>query len=148
MPLLEPPPESSSEFLSHRPDHIGAGRRGEAAALEYLLAPALLDRDRNYRFGRGELDLVMTAPTGEIVFVEVKTSRSGHAGDPLEWVHARKQRQIQRIAQGYSLVRDLGDRPMRFDVVGVEWDPKTPDDVKIRHVPNAFLPETRWYYRG
>jgi putative endonuclease len=148
MPLLEPPPESSSEFLEHRPDHIGAGRRGEAAALEYLVKRGYTLRDRNYRFGRGELDLVMVAPTGEIVFIEVKTSRGERAGDPLEWVHGRKQHQIQRIAQGYALVKELGDRPMRFDVVAVEWNPQTPDDVRIRHVPKAFMPEMRGYYRG
>ena len=147
MPLLEPPPDNSVEFLAERPDHIGAGRRGEAAALEYLLRLGYTLRDRNYRFGRGELDLVMKSPSGELVFVEVKTSRSDRAGDPLEWVHGRKQLQIQRIAQGYCLAKGIPDGPMRFDVIAVEWDPQTPEDVRIRHVPNAFMPAGRWYFR-
>jgi putative endonuclease len=148
MPLLEPPPDFSSEFLRERPDHIGAGRRGEASALEYLVQKGYTLRDRNYRFGRGELDLVMESPEGDLVFIEVKSSRGAHAGDPLAWVHGRKQRQIQRIAQGYCIVKGIGERSMRFDVVSVQWDPKTPDDVSIRHIPHAFIPEGRWYYRG
>ena len=69
MPLLEPPPDHSPEFLSHRPDHIGAGRHGEAIALEYLVQQGFRLRDRNYRFGRGELDLILESPQGELVFV-------------------------------------------------------------------------------
>jgi len=145
MPLLEPPPESSSEFLAHRPDHIGAGRRGEALALEHLVKRGFTLRDRNYRFGRGELDLVMESPEGELVFVEVKTGRGDRAGDPLEWVNGRKQWQIARIAQGYCLAKGIPDRAMRFDAVAVEWDPGTPDDVRIRHIPHAFIPEGRGY---
>ena len=147
MPLFEPPPDNSSDFLQHRPDHIGAGRRGEAAALEYLLKQGYTLRDQNYRFGRGELDIVMESPEGEWVFVEVKTSRSAHAGDPLAWVGGRKQLQIQRVAQCYCLLKGGGERPMRFDVIAVEWNPQTPDDVKIRHIPHAFIPEARWYFR-
>ncbi|MCD6023925.1 MAG: hypothetical protein K0Q91_841 [Fibrobacteria bacterium] len=145
MPLLEPPPENSPEFLNHRPDHIGAGRRGEAAALDYLLQRGYRLRDRNYRFGRGELDLVMESPAGDLVFIEVKSSRGAHAGDPLAWVHGRKQLQIQRIAQGYCLAKGIPDRPMRFDVIAVEWDPKAPEQVRIRHVEQAFMPEGRGY---
>jgi putative endonuclease len=145
MPLLEPPPEDSPEFLAHRPDHIGAGRHGEALALEYLVKQGFRLRDRNYRFGRGELDLVMESPQGELVFVEVKSSRAARAGDPLAWVHGRKQWQLQRIAQGYCLAKGIADRPMRFDVVGVEWNPEKPDEVRIRHVPGAFIPDGRGY---
>jgi putative endonuclease len=145
MPLLEPPPDNSSEFLRHHPDHIGAGRRGEAAALEYLLEKGFTLRDRNYRFGRGELDLVMESAQRELVFIEVKSSRSDHAGDPLAWVNGRKQWQVQRIAQGYCLAKGIPDRAMRFDVVAVEWDSKDPDKVKIRHIPYAFMPEGRGY---
>jgi putative endonuclease len=147
MPLLEPPPENSPEFLSHRPDHIGAGRRGEAVALEYMVQQGFRLRDRNYRFGRGELDLVMESPAGEWVFIEVKSSRGAHAGDPLAWVNGRKQLQIQRVAQCYCLLKGGGERPMRFDVIAVEWDPAAPEKVKVRHIPHAFIPAAQWYFR-
>jgi putative endonuclease len=133
-------------------NHIEVGQRGEAEALAYLLSRGYRLRDRNPRFGRGELDLVMTAPPeegGDLVFVEVKASRGaghGSAGDPAGWVHGRKQLQVQRVAQGYCLQRGLEGLPMRFDVVAVEFGEG--GDLRVRHVPNAFLPDARRYWRG
>jgi putative endonuclease len=147
MPLLEPAPENSPEFLRHRPDHIGAGRHGEALALEYMVQRGFRLRDRNYRFGRGELDLVMESPEGEWVFIEVKSSRGAHAGDPAGWVNGRKQLQIQRVAQCYCLLKGGGERPMRFDVIAVEWNPKDPAAYTLRHIPHAFIPAAQWYFR-
>lgn len=134
-----------NENGSPEANHIRTGREGEALALSYLHDRGFSLRARNFRFGRGELDLVMRAPDGDLVFVEVKASRGEQAGDPAGWVNGRKQLQVQRIAQGYCLEHGLGDEPMRFDVVAVEWDESgTP---KVRHIPNAFLPNLRGYWR-
>lgn len=131
----------SRRILEERENHIDAGRKGEAAALTFLLRQGYALRDRNVRFGRGELDLVMEAPDGDLVFIEVKTSRHDRAGDPAGWVTPRKQRQIRKVAQGYCLQRGIGDRPMRFDVVGVELDPAAPGGAFVLHIPHAFIPE-------
>jgi putative endonuclease len=146
---------SLSEFepASIRPEspktsenHIDAGRSGEAVALAWLLKHGYVLRDRNVRFGRGELDLVMEAPEGDLAFIEVKTSRQDRAGDPAAWVTPRKQLQIQRVAQGYCLARGIADRPMRFDVVAV--DLALPSDQGVRHIPHAFLPDGKAYWRS
>jgi putative endonuclease len=134
-------PESPKTFENH----IEAGRNGEAVALAYLLRLGYVLRDRNVRFGRGELDLVMEAPDGDLVFVEVKTSRQDRAGDPLAWVTPRKQLQIARVAQGYCLQRSIGDRAMRFDVVAVDWGP---GGAIVRHIPHAFIPDGAAYWRS
>lgn len=131
-------------------NHIEAGRNGETATLTYLLRRGYILRDRNIRFGRGELDLVMTAPEGDLVFVEVKTSRQDRAGDPAGWVTPRKRLQIARVAQGYCLERGLltgaaNDRPMRFDVVAV--DLTRPGEEGVRHIPHAFIPDGGAYWR-
>jgi putative endonuclease len=141
----------SRRILEGRENHIETGRNGEAVALTYLLRLGYVLRDRNVRFGRGELDLVMDAPEGDLVFIEVKTSRQDRAGDPAAWVTPRKQLQIARVAQGYCLQRGLlsgtCDRPMRFDVVAVEWDPRAPDGANVRHIPHAFIPDGAVYFR-
>ena len=141
-------PENLPDSLRPRENHIEAGRNGEAAALAHLLRLGYILRDRNVRFGRGELDLVMDAPDGDLVFVEVKTSRQDRAGDPAGWVTPRKQLQIQRVAQGYCLERGIGDRPMRFDVVAVDVDPAAPGGETVRHIPHAFLPNGAGYWRS
>lgn len=138
-------PASPSESPKTFPNHIDAGRSGEAAALAHLLRLGYVLRDRNVRFGRGELDLVMDAPEGDLVFIEVKTSRQDRAGDPAAWVTPRKQLQIARVAQGYCLQRGIAERPMRFDVVAVEWLPRGPE---VRHIRHAFLPDGKAYWRS
>ncbi len=136
-------PENSPENPQERENHIEAGRKGETAALAYLLSQGYALLDRNWRFGRGELDLVMEAPDGDLVFVEVKTRRQHHAGDPLGWITPRKQAQIRRVARGYCLRHDIGDRPMRFDAVGVDLTGREALPI-VTHVPHAFIPEGAW----
>jgi putative endonuclease len=136
-------PVKATENKQERENHIEAGRKGENAALAYLLARGYTLLDRNWRFGRGELDLVMEAPDGDLVFVEVKTRRQNHAGDPLGWITPRKQAQIRRIARGYCLRHAFGDHPMRFDAVGVDLN--GPNGPAVTHVPHAFIPEGSWF---
>ncbi len=137
-------PENDAETADRQENHIEAGRKGENAALAHLLSRGYVLLDRNWRFGRGELDLVMESPEGDLVFVEVKTRRQRLAGDPLEWITPRKQAQIRRVAHGYCLRRGIGDRPMRFDAVSV--DLATPDGApRVTHVPKAFIPEGTWW---
>lgn len=147
---MSEPSENAAEYRTGAGNHIEAGRNGEAVALTYLLKHGYVLRDRNVRFGRGELDLVMDAPDGDLVFVEVKTSRQDRAGDPLAWVTPRKQLQIARVAQGYCLQRGLlsgtCDRPMRFDVVAVDLSIRGDD--AVRHIPHAFIPDGSVYFRS
>ena len=89
---------------------------------------------RNYRFHRGEIDIV--AQDGDtLVFVEVKTRASKSFGDPEEAVTFRKMSQIRKIALGYLSERRGGDRECRFDVIAVEYVEGRP---VIRHIENAF----------
>jgi len=99
--------------------------RGDAAedqALALLQAQGLRLLIRNYRMpGRGaaEIDLVMQAPDGTVVFVEVRQrSRSDHGGAGAS-IGAAKRARIVRAAQHY-LMRWRRLPPVRFDVVLIE----------------------------
>ena len=127
-------------------NRIESGRRGEILAWEYLQNRGYKLITRNYRFRRGEIDLIVESPEGDLVFVEVKTSHGNQAGEPEEWVTPRKQRQIQRVAQGYCLGLEA-ERAMRFDVVGVDLDAPALSEKSVRHIPNAFLPDAMGYFR-
>ncbi|WP_294771764.1 YraN family protein [uncultured Rhodoferax sp.] len=100
------------------------GDAGEATALHYLQAQGLRLVERNYRTpgrGGGEIDLIMRAPDGTLVFVEVRRRAStGHGGGAAS-VSATKQRRIIFAAQHYLLrLRTLP--PCRFDVVVIDAD--------------------------
>ena len=65
------------------------GRIGEQAAAELLRMEGYEILERNYRCQAGEIDLI-AARGSEVSFVEVKTRRNDHYGDPCEAVGAQK----------------------------------------------------------
>jgi putative endonuclease len=110
------------------------GKAGEDLAAGYLEQQGLKIIERNYRFERGEIDLI--AEEGdELVFVEVKARRSAAFGSPEEAVTEEKQEQVHTVAEGYLFEHDIDNRPCRFDVVAIEF---RNNKVDIRHIRNAF----------
>jgi putative endonuclease len=104
------------------------GDAAEDTALQYLLNAKLRLLARNYRTpgrGGGEIDLIMHAPDGTTVFIEVRhRTRATHGGAAAS-VTPIKQRRIIFAARHY-LMRLREPPPCRFDVVvlddnGIEW---------------------------
>jgi len=110
------------------------GKWGEDRAAVFLQEKGYHIRERNFRWARGELDIV-AEKDGVLVFVEVKTARSQRMGEPATWVTRRKQQQIGQVAQRYLQVHAIRDMDCRFDVIGVM---KTGDGAEITHIENAF----------
>ena len=119
-------------FLSSKPNGIGAtaattkqvGDGAEDLALHYLQKQGLRLLVRNYRTpgrGGGEIDLIMHAPDGTTVFVEVRKRSSLRQGGAAASVGGAKQRRIVFAARHYLMrLRELP--PCRFDVVVIEPD--------------------------
>ena len=106
------------------------GDAAEDEALHYLQARGLQLVQRNYRTpgrGGGEIDLIMRAPDGTCVFVEVRARSTSQHGGAAASVGFVKQRRIIFAARHYLMqLRTLP--PCRFDVVvleqaGVQWLP-------------------------
>ena len=100
----------------------GKGAAAENAALEYLQAAGLELLERNFKTpgrGGGEIDLIMRARDGALIFVEVRARHSAAAGGAAASVTATKQRRIILAAQHY-LLRHSVPPPCRFDVVAIE----------------------------
>ena len=98
------------------------GDAAEDAALHYLQQAHLHLLARNYRTpgrGGGEIDLIMRAPDGTCVFVEVRQRRSASHGGAAASVSAVKQGRIVLTARHY-LMRLSRLPPCRFDVVTVQ----------------------------
>jgi putative endonuclease len=111
-----------------KPSTKKVGDAAEAAALEYLLDQGLRLVQRNYRTpgrGGGEIDLIMRAQDGTLVFVEVRKRASGTHGGAAASVGFAKQRRIIFAARSY-LMGLAKLPPCRFDVIaleptGVQW---------------------------
>lgn len=98
------------------------GDAAEDLALRHLQAQGLRLVQRNYRTpgrGGGEVDLIMRAPDGTLVFVEVRARRDARFGGAAASVGGIKQARVVRAAQHY-LLRQASLPPCRFDVVSVE----------------------------
>ena len=110
-------------------------REGEDLAAAWLVERGFTIIDRNYRYGRGEIDII--ARDGEYtVFIEVKTRGNKNFGPAAAAVLPTKQRQIIRVARGYLFDRQLNSTPCRFDVVAVEIRGRIQN---IEHFPHAFI---------
>ena len=118
-PPLYAPPKVSTKKL---------GDGAEDAALDFLLDKGMQLVARNYRTpgrGGGEIDLIVRAPDGTVVFVEVRKRSTASHGGAAASVSVAKQRRIIFAARHYLMsVRQVP--PCRFDVLalephGMEW---------------------------
>ena len=110
------------------------GTKGEDLAVAYLRKKGYRILDRNYRFERGEIDIV-AEDNDALVFVEVKARRSKAFGDPEDAVTESKQRQIKNVAEGYLFEHNIDDKECRFDVIAIDFEGNR---TTIRHLEDAF----------
>jgi len=106
------------------------GDRGEDYAVWYLTNHGMQVLERNFRYGKEEIDIV--AQDGEVlVFVEVKFRTDLLHGTPEEAVTPSKQRSIVRTALWYMKQHRLLDSRVRFDVIAIL-------NGQVKYIKNAF----------
>jgi putative endonuclease len=112
------------------------GAWGESLAAEHLTAKGYEVVERNWRCGRGEIDIVARAGQ-QLVFVEVKTRRGQAMGSPEEALTQSKSKRLVELATIYAaqLEREVD---WRIDLVAVELD-SGGRLIRCEHIPNAVL---------
>jgi putative endonuclease len=111
------------------------GALGESLAADYLTHHGYRILERNWRWTRGEIDLI-AEKDGEIVFVEVKARRSHRYGTPQDAVTRAKQHKLIRSAYAYLEDSNRNRSPWRIDVVAL--DLHTDGKVeRLDHIENA-----------
>jgi putative endonuclease len=106
------------------PTTKAVGDSGEEFALRHLLKHGLMLVARNFKTpgrGGGEVDLIMRAPDGTLVFVEVRQRKSASHGGAAGSIGTHKRRRIVYAAQHY-LSRLPRTPPCRFDVIALEGE--------------------------
>ncbi len=126
-----------------RSDRRRLGRRAERRAARHLRRRGLRVLARNLRTPAGEIDLLCEDPgTRCLIFVEVRCVASARgparAADAVTYAKAR---QVGRAATSWLCTRrarrmGAADRPIRFDVVGVDARSGV-----LEHIEDAFGPE-------
>lgn len=108
------------------------GLQAESLACRHLETKGFRFVESNFRWRRGELDLVMHAADGTLVFVEV---RSAKEASPWlrQTIGPAKRRHLVRTAHEYRFRRRVPSAcPWRFDVVWIEGD-------RVEHWTNVLL---------
>lgn len=116
-------------------DHNDFGKAGEHAAVVYLEDHGYIIRDRNWRQGHLELDIV-AMQDDTLVIVEVKTRKDRLFARPEDAVTIAKIKRTVKAANAYINQHGI-DAPVRFDIVTVVGNP---DCFEIEHIEEAFYP--------
>ena len=114
------------------------GDEGEEMAAEFLLSKGYEIIERNYRFGKGEIDIIAMDPDNKfLVFVEVKSRKNLEFGEPEYAITKNKIKQVRRIAEAYLYEKEIKDADCRFDVIAILLRSKIKPI--INHYENAFM---------
>lgn len=107
------------------------GKKGERLAKEFLKQHGYKIVTTNYQNKLGEIDIIAWE-RDILVFIEVKTRRSGRFGLAKEAVDKHKQHQMIKVAMYY--LKELNQEvKARFDVVAIDLE-----NDQIELIRNAF----------
>jgi len=91
------------------------GEKGEQLAVDFLIGNGYEIIERNYRYGHGEIDIIVKDPSdGFTAFIEVKTRQNLDFGEPEYAITKNKQRQIKKMAELY-----LYEKKLKYWIAGL-----------------------------
>jgi len=112
------------------------GRWGQKQCEKFFKTKGYKTLTKNFSCRTGEIDLIMAARDGTVVFVEVKTRKNEKFVDAEAAVTPAKKQRMKKAANLFIKKHKLDNLPLRFDVVVV-----IPDEngkARTRHYENAF----------
>lgn len=109
------------------------GVEGEQMAVRWLEERGYVIIERNYRYGKHEVDLI-ALDGGTLAVVEVKTRGDDFFTDPEDAVDHAKRGFIIRVANQYIRSHHRTEE-VRFDIVSIVMRDGQPN---IRHIKDAF----------
>jgi len=120
----------SQEFMAK---HNQLGEKGEQLAVDFLIENGYEIVERNYRFDRAEVD-IMVKKENTLAIIEVKTRSTSDFGDPQDFL---KPKQIQRIVKAVDeyVIENKLNVEVRFDIIAIV---KEKNGFSIEHLENAF----------
>lgn len=114
------------------------GKNGEDFAVRYLKSHGYKILERNYKTKYGEIDIIaLDGPY--IVFVEVKKREHMTYGEPEFSITKSKQLHITKSALAYIKMKNLKNKPTRFDVLTISGE-------RTELIKNAFQSSRHFFY--
>lgn len=116
------------------------GQEGEKAACECLLKKGYIIRERNWRCGKNEVDII-AEHDNRIIVVEVKT-RSSPVEDLSRIIDTKKIRHLVNAGKAY-IERFRLPHELQFDVILLTGDEQ---HFSIEHIEDAIIPPMLTYH--
>lgn len=111
------------------------GDIGEGLATNYFSRLGYTIKERNWRFGHCEIDLILERGY-VIIFAEVKLRQNNYFGNPEGFVTSSKISKICKAAEAY-LKHYPFEREYRFDIISIL---KSGPSSQLLHIEEAFWP--------
>ena len=112
------------------------GEKGEQLAVDYLVKNNYTIIERNWRFLKGEIDIICEK-NNLLIIVEVRTRGTYDFGNPEEFVSRKQQKLIVNTAHEF-IVRRTIEKETRFDIVSILL--KEDYSFELEHLEDAFGP--------
>ncbi len=113
--------------------HLRLGKKAEYLATDYLRKQGYYIRDKNYRSGQAEVDIV-AQKSQRLYFIEIKSKHSMSYGPPEEQIGKGKIRRYHNAAESFQL-EEKWHGEIQFDTISITFFPQA---VKIEHFEDAF----------
>ncbi len=114
-------------------DKIKKGKEAEDMAADFFAQQGYEIVERNFRYKRSEIDLIVRKDNW-LIFVEVKMRSSDAFGYPEEFVDYKKAKNIVYGAEQYTYENNY-EGNVRYDVIAISMKNGEPE---IRHFEDAF----------
>jgi putative endonuclease len=114
-------------------DKIKKGNEGEQVAADFLTKKGYEIVERNFRYRRSEIDLIVKKDNF-LVFVEVKMRSSAAFGFPEESVNEKKVSKVLEGAEYYLFAKNWQGN-VRYDIIAISM---RGDQAQIEHLEDAF----------
>jgi len=113
--------------------HIKLGKKAEYLATDYLRKQGYYIRDKNYRSGPAEVDII-AQKTNHLCFIEIKSKKSLRYGEPEEQIDKGKIQRYHHAAESFQM-EEKWHGEIQFDSISITFFPQA---VKIEHFEDAF----------
>lgn len=107
------------------------GKLGEDFATNWFTYRGFRLLDRNWRFGRVELDLVVSKD-GIVIFVEVKTRTNMEFGGAVHAISKQKLNNLNRAALHWLSQNRFDADGIRIDLMALQYDG---ENFRVIHIP-------------
>lgn len=114
-------------------EHNNFGKKGEELAAQHLLRNGYVILERNYTFGKAEIDII-AQKEDILAVIEVKSRSSIDFGNPQDAVNKKKIQLLVKAIDHYIVTNNI-ETEVRFDIIAIIRKGKIHT---LEHLQDAF----------